>query len=1124
MVGEKSVARATLTSLALGARQVLHFAIATHVARVMSEAKALPVWEDVHTIPLGVVITSVRASSPAPVDLDAPHTRWQYLDADVLERLEAHECGTLFAVLHALVNKNAACVALEQDVLALWTAGMYEGAMHVRVMAVCENEPLQPLKKRSLSPAADEWRTILPHVFTSPSIWQAMSRDTDEIGGDVFWQADVPTWSLAEIYRQMPSPPPWENETLDLSALRCSLFAYQQNSLAKLLQRELAPFTYCDPYFVGRASPCLMPDGQRMYAFDPECMRFHHWHATALYPDVRGGILCDEMGVGKTLICLALILTTVDQVSQPEQEPMASSVTSDMAMQFPEEEYQGRDPAGTLGRIVTAPFGAPSPGERLGRRPITHIPRPEPRAPSAPIPGSISLTKIAAHRLRTTHACRPDLLESLPAQLQAMLGRGSAPFIQLWPPPPIRVSRISHERSALRVYLTSATLVLVPPTLLMQWVDEMEKHCETDALRVLTVRDMHSELPSGAQLAQDYDVVLMTHARFGKEAGDEHGMRSDLDSSPLMQVYWKRLIIDEGNLVAGDSLLVRLCAYLRVERRWIVTGTPTQALVGANAMQAKGTHALQHSVQQHWTSSERKNLDRLKHLLVRFLRLSPMCGAHASMASAAKASGLAPGKERDWNALMTTGMNSVGEWPAKRRLFDTLSRIMVRNRAEDVERDCPLPPLERRTVSLVMSHFERTTYNVLQSLIMLNAALTQEVDKDYFFHASNKKALASVMENLALACFHFAGQGFLAQAQQAHDLIAQQLDKPNGVAERYRDQAASAMHQLAMALRDTAWCEHIRQGDVLYTAEHPSQHMLKAWSKHGLSALTSDELLWLRDACRKEAAHVLDAEDLCEELVTRGAQYVHRQTGRSVAFRSPKQKSVPKRMERLDEHSEPPPPLPPGFANVHLHTSTSTKLNNILAEVLAAVHDEKVLIFSTLDNVLYELANALELAHVPFLFYVSGMPQHSRNTYASAFMHKEQFRCMLMSTSVGGRGLDLHHASRVILAEPIWQWDLESQVVKRAWRMGQTRRVLISTYVMQDTFEAQLMERKHERMMQGDADSELARTLTDDPGMRAFVAHPRMVPAAEPKTCASWNVLLFDTPTNETPSKRTKLD
>lgn len=1090
----------------------------------MLEACSPSSWDEIDTIPLGVVTVQVRASSPSTVKLEAPGTRWQCLDMDVLHQLEAHEQGAVMPILLSLVRKRAAKVALEQDVLALWAAGMYQGSLHVRVLAVPEDTGLLPPKQRHISESAHEWQILLPKICTDAASWHAMSRDMDVSEHDnPFWREGAQYWTLAEIYRQLPSPPtllPYMyDESLVLpSGLRCALFPYQQSSLAKLLQRELWPETYSNPYLLSRVSPCVLPHGDRMYAFDPECFRFYRWSEISVYVDVRGGILCDEMGSGKTLICLALILATMDQISRPDYESVTSCITSEMAMRFPDEKYQDKDPAaGLLGRIVTAPFGAPSPGERLGRRPITHIPKPEPKTSHATRPrtGSVSLAKIAAHRLRTTHACRRDLIDTLPNQLQALLGKESAPFILLWPPLPHRVSRIIHNRTPLRVYLTSATLVLVPQTLLMQWLDEMEKHCEPQSLRVLCITDMHTEIPTASELSQDYDVVLMSHARFGKEAGDDQSMRPDLDMSPLMQVYWKRLIIDEGNMLAGDSLLVRLCAYLRVERRWVVSSTPTQALVGASALHAAGDEsaAPTYTKNVNWTASERKNLDKLKHLLVRFLRIPPMCGAHVSLPSAMKASDLPSFKERDWNTLMGSGMNEMREWPAKRRLYDILSRLMVRNRVEDVERDCPLPPLERRIVSLSMSSHECMTYNVLQSLIMLNAALSQEKDKKYSFHTSNKKFLASIMENLALACFHFAGQGFLRQAQQAYDRIIRQLDEPHRAAEQFKQQAIEALHQLSAALHNEAWCERIQQGDILYKAEHPEQRLLLAWSRSGTPWLTAEELLLLRDEYLKEAAHILDEKDLLEKLSSRGLQYVHQKSGHivsTISHRSPKTKNASKRVESLlEEITAPPQTLPVEFQDILVHASTSTKLNGMLQEILDAVREEKVLVFSSLDHVLYELAKALELCQVSFLFYVSGMPQHLRNAYVNAFMHDSRFRCLLMSTATGGRGLDLHCASRIILAEPIWQWDLESQVVKRAWRLGQTRRVLVSTYVMQHTHEERLIERKKTRFLKDNDAVERLQTLTDDSGMRAFVAHPQFLQASAKVPAIVWTRSLF---------------
>ena len=148
---------------------------------------------------------------------------------------------------------------------------------------------------------------------------------------------------------------------------------------------------------------------------------------------------------------------------------------------------------------------------------------------------------------------------------------------------------------------------------------------------------------------------------------------------------------------------MRLCTRLRVERRWIVTGTPTQALVGESVRSTAGDSVKRaRTAPDAWSTAERRNLERLKHLIVRFLRVAPFCGVDGQLA----------GRERDWHALMATGPSGImssdseqakSEWPAKRRLYDLLSRIMVRNRAEDVNRECPLPPLVRRVVTFALS-------------------------------------------------------------------------------------------------------------------------------------------------------------------------------------------------------------------------------------------------------------------------------------------------------------------------------------------------------------------------------------------------------------------------------------
>ncbi|PKA52435.1 F-box protein [Apostasia shenzhenica] len=120
-----------------------------------------------------------------------------------------------------------------------------------------------------------------------------------------------------------------------------------------------------------------------------------------------------------------------------------------------------------------------------------------------------------------------------------------------------------------RMYLSGATLIVVPANLVEHWKAQIEKHVRPGQLRVYVWND--NKRPSVHNLAWDYDVVITTFSKLSAE-WDPH------KKSVLMQVHWLRVILDEGHTLGSSLSLtnkLQVSISLSASSRWILTGTPT---------------------------------------------------------------------------------------------------------------------------------------------------------------------------------------------------------------------------------------------------------------------------------------------------------------------------------------------------------------------------------------------------------------------------------------------------------------------------------------------------------------------------------------------------------------------
>lgn len=138
----------------------------------------------------------------------------------------------------------------------------------------------------------------------------------------------------------------------------------------------------------------------------------------------------------------------------------------------------------------------------------------------------------------------------------------------------------------------------------------------------------------------------------------------------------------------------------------------------------------------------------------------------------------------------------------------------------------------------------------------------------------------------------------------------------------------------------------------------------------------------------------------------------------------------------------------------HLSGKT-TRLFDLLGTIMD--NDEKVLIFTQykeMGQLLVKLLEAEFGLEVPFLH--GGVSRSGRDEMVEDFQHNRSTRVFILSLKAGGTGLNLTAASNVIHYDLWWNPAVEAQATDRAYRIGQTRNVLVHRFITQGTFEEKI--------------------------------------------------------------------
>ncbi|WP_152655623.1 SNF2-related protein [Oceanobacillus sp. CFH 90083] len=135
----------------------------------------------------------------------------------------------------------------------------------------------------------------------------------------------------------------------------------------------------------------------------------------------------------------------------------------------------------------------------------------------------------------------------------------------------------------------------------------------------------------------------------------------------------------------------------------------------------------------------------------------------------------------------------------------------------------------------------------------------------------------------------------------------------------------------------------------------------------------------------------------------------------------------------------------------------SPKLEKLL-EICANAkkNGHKVLVFSYFKDVIETISKNLKgRRHRTITGDVSN---HKRQEIIDAFTADEAGAVLVSQITAGGVGLNIQAANVVILCEPQWKPSMEEQAISRAFRMGQSRNVVVYRLLTEDSIDVAMLE------------------------------------------------------------------
>lgn len=572
---------------------------------------------------------------------------------------------------------------------------------------------------------------------------------------------------------------------------------------------------------------------------------------------------------------------------------------------------------------------------------------------------------------------------------------------------------------------TKSTLLIAPLSTLNNWEEQIGAHVKEGALSYYLYHG--NARSTDLEELSKYDMIITTYSIVGSEF---KGRGKKRIVSPLYQLNFFRIVLDEAHMIREQATLQsQATCQLSAQRRWAVTGTPVQ-----------------------------NRLDDLG-ALIKFLRIKPFDKNGFTQFI------LAPFKNADPEIL-----------PKLRLLVDSITLRRLKDRID-------LPPRHDLIIRLQFSEEEAELYDWFMKYAHQKVKTLTGGEKQSLGGRSYVHILQAIMR-LRLICAH--GRELLTE----DDLkMTEGFTAKNAITldDEEEDDKPTVMHprmvyELVMLARETDQDTCISCAKKIDSSDDDDTS-----PKDGILGYILPCFQMVCRDCMKTVQPMINEKvvndrfpcPFCAQWV-KGSPYQITQTEMDEAEEARERARENPRHSKIMSRYRGPHTKTRALVKALLESQAESK------NLPAGEPPIKSVVFSGWTTHLDLIQIALDEAKLTYVRLDGKMSRQKRNASLDAFRDDNETTIILISLTAGGLGLNLTTGSKVYVMEPQFNPAAEAQAVDRVHRLGQKREVTTTRYIMENSFEENML--KLQRKKQNLADLSMDRGKLD----KAEAAKQRM--------------------------------